>query len=154
MSIDGLTKIIEDEFRVIADVERDAYLAKDDPKVLARRSKALEAEIKRHCDGYQNLYWTRRVREVCVFCDEEWKGCVDDNGYPCCCEKAQKKADDLGIKEASPSARDRLHAAAPDLLEACTMVLDHFIIDREGTDPIRDRLRSVLVMAICKAEGK
>ncbi len=106
MSIEGLTKVIQDEFRVVADV--DAFLIEDKPDELVRRCKQLQAEIERHCDSYKHVYWEHNTREVCVFCEEEWKGCVDDNGYPCCCEKAQEKADELGIEPAPDTLSDKV----------------------------------------------
>ncbi len=45
-------------------------------------------------------------------------------------------------------------AAFHKMLEALTMALDYFIINREGSDPERDRIRPVVEAAINQAKGE
>jgi len=94
---DGLTKRVEENFRVIAYTDTH-YAWEKDPKVLWPQTRQLEKEIKRHCDGFETLVVTCDRREICAFCGDTWSGCIDANGYPLCCGAAQDKADKLGIK--------------------------------------------------------
>lgn len=56
------------------------------------------AAIKRHVDDVATITVANDRKEVCPFCDYEWENCIDENGYPCCCDAAGKLADELGIK--------------------------------------------------------
>ncbi len=104
--------------------------------------------------GKDNISWCSDAEAFA--CEKHEKTLRDSapQGYSWCstferCEKLEH----MFWTWIEDKAATRRAEAAPGLLEACTMVLDQFIIDREGTDPVRDRLRSVLVMAICAAEG-
>lgn len=62
----------------------------------ALESEAIEAarQIERHVDVSSAI---PVCDVVCEFCLTHWKDSVDGNGYPWCCEKAQKEADQKGI---------------------------------------------------------
>lgn len=90
------TKFIQDNFRVIA--YPDDFLIRTKPGALAAKTRELKKEIERHCDSFSSVHFASDRKRVCVFCEEDWEGCVDENDYPWCCGKAQSMADELGIK--------------------------------------------------------
>ena len=116
-----LTMVLRNNYRVVATVA-DLHIKKDHA-ARVRETRQLRAEIERHCDGYDDVDCHCDIKTVCRFCEEEWSGCADANGFPCCCNEAIKEAEKLGIKP-EPEPDTSLHDAAPDLYEACKKVAD------------------------------
>ncbi len=61
-----------------------------------REAKALEAEIKRHCDNFISTEIEFDTEESCEFCGCDWT--EDDKSYNGgCCDEDVKAADPLGL---------------------------------------------------------
>lgn len=94
---------VKTEFRVCAVVDDDTW--EQDPvkraAILQGRAEALKADIKRHCDGYTNVWieWDSR----CSYCKLNWE--TEPSGEPVCCAKAQEDwATERALKTTSISA--------------------------------------------------
>lgn len=68
------------------------------------------------------------------------------------CEGCKLQSTPYECKPEAIAEWNRL-AMLPVLVEACTIALDYFIINREGADPERDRIRPILQAAVDKAKG-
>jgi hypothetical protein len=77
-------------FRVVASVDESYSFETDAAKkqlVFAKRAKELEAEIRRHCDGFAQT-WIEYDSE-CSHCGLSWE--TEKTGEPVCCTKAQEE---------------------------------------------------------------
>jgi len=83
-----MKKQIHKNYRVECRVS-DYYEKRGDHKSLWRELNALADEIKRHVDGAESVDIEFDEVVVCEFCNSEWE--IDEDGCPCCCDKAQEE---------------------------------------------------------------
>ena len=82
-----------ENFRVIVIPDEPWFLDKENlgmtDKNFAKWGSTCEQlveEIKRHVDGYSDVYQDFDSKDICSFCQDTWE--EDDDGCPVCCQKA------------------------------------------------------------------
>ena len=53
---------------------------------IASNGKDIVDQVKRHIDGYTDVYYDYDASDICSFCRNEWE--EDEDGCPVCCQKA------------------------------------------------------------------
>lgn len=84
---------VTENFRVIVIPDEPWFLEKENlgmtdknrEKWRSACNKIVE-EIKRHVDGFSDVYQDSDTKDVCSFCSLEWE--ENDDGGPVCCGKA------------------------------------------------------------------
>ena len=93
-----------ENFRVIVTPDEPWFLDKENLGMTdknfakwARTCEQIVEEIKRHVNGFCDVYQDSDSRDICSFCQETYE--EDDDGCPVCCQKAVDEWDEANRRD-------------------------------------------------------
>jgi len=100
-----------ENFRVVIIPDEPWWLSKDNLGMTqenfgkwSRACMEIIEQIKRHVDGFTDIYLDHDSREICSFCEGTWE--EDDKGCPVCCQRAVDKWEEAQSPEEPKEATD------------------------------------------------